>query len=208
MKAVAIRTVTDSVDRVDGPPDDVEALEAKLADLARRHPGAVFRRYLRLVPHVAADAHVAAGAVVVGDVRIESEASVWHGAVLRGDLHFVRIGRGSNVQDGAVVHVGDRDPAEIGASVVVGHGAVVHGCRIEDACLIGIRATILDGAVVGAGSIVGAGALVPSEAKIPPASLVLGVPGRVVRSLSGDDRPFVEALAAKYARLAHNHRHG
>ena len=203
-----IRTVPDSVERAAGPPDDAPRLEAEIAALAARYPGATFRRYRTAVPRVASDAYVAAGAVVVGAVTVAGAASLWHGAILRGDLNRIEIGPRSNVQDGAVVHVGDRDPTLVGADVVVGHGAVLHGCTVGDACLVGIRATVLDGAVVGAGSILGAGTVVPSQMEIPPASLAVGVPARVIRSLSDADRAFVEALAAKYTRLAHNHRHG
>ena len=205
---MAIRTVTDSVVRVPGPPPDAATLDAAVEALRARHPGAILRRYLDRVPAVADDAFVAAGAVVVGDVRIGPRASVWHAAVLRGDLAPIEIGPGANVQDGAVVHVGDRDPAVVGPDVVVGHGAVVHGCTLEAAVLVGIRATILDAARIGSGSIIGAGAVVASEMHVPPNSLVVGVPGRVVRTFDPDRRAFVAALAAKYARLAHNHRVG
>jgi carbonic anhydrase/acetyltransferase-like protein (isoleucine patch superfamily) len=107
-----------------------------------------------------------------------------------------------------IVHLGDRDPIVVAEDVVVGHRAVLHGCHIEAACLIGIQSTILDGARIGEGSVVGAGALVTAGTEIPPHSLVLGTPGKVVRTLSDDDLEFHRRLAAKYVRLAHNHRHG
>jgi carbonic anhydrase/acetyltransferase-like protein (isoleucine patch superfamily) len=131
--------------------------------------------------------------------------SVWYGAVLRGDLAPVTVGDRANVQDGAVVHVGDFSPCVIGADTVVGHRAMLHGCRIEEACLIGMQATVLDDVVVGAGSVVGAGAVVPPKTVIPPRSLVMGVPARVVRPLGAEDEAFHRALAAKYVRLKENY---
>jgi carbonic anhydrase/acetyltransferase-like protein (isoleucine patch superfamily) len=111
-------------------------------------------------------------------------------------------------QDGSVVHVGDRDAAIIGADVVVGHRAVIHGCSIEDAVLVGIQATILDGSVIGHGSVIGAGAVVTAGTIIPPRSLVLGMPGKVQRALSEAEEALHRELAAKYARLAFNYRNG
>jgi carbonic anhydrase/acetyltransferase-like protein (isoleucine patch superfamily) len=128
--------------------------------------------------------------------------------VLRGDVNRIEVGASSNVQDGAVIHLGDRDPTVVGADVVVGHRAVLHGCTIGDRCLVGIQATVLDGAVVGEGSVIGAGALVPAGRVIPPYSLVLGVPGEVVKQLPPRVGDFHAALAAKYCRLHHNHRAG
>jgi len=123
-------------------------------------------------------------------------------------VNRIQIGPRSNLQDGTVVHVGDRDAALIGADVVVGHRAVLHGCSIEDAVLVGIQATVLDGSVIGHGSVIGAGAVVTAGTIIPPHSLVLGVPAKVQRSLSESEEAFHRELAAKYTRLAHNYRHG
>lgn len=202
------RTVADSVERVSGPPDDVEDLEARLNELRQRYPGAVVGRYLGSVPQVARSAYLAPTAAVVGRVELADEVSVWPGCVLRGDVNRIVVGARSNVQDGTVVHVGDADEAWIGADVVIGHRAVIHGCRVEDAVLVGIQATILDGAVIGQGSVIGAGAVVTAGTRIPPRSLVLGVPGRVVKELSASDEAFHRALAAKYTRVAHNYRFG
>ena len=146
--------------------------------------------------------------MLVGDVHLSASASVWYGCVLRGDLAAIRVGARSNLQDGTVVHVGDNDPTTIGEDVVVGHRAVLHGCTIEDSCLIGMQATILDGAVIGHGSVIGSCALVPAGVKVPPHSLVLGVPGKVVKSLPADNEAFNRKLAAKYTRLVHNYLHG
>jgi gamma-carbonic anhydrase len=202
------RTVTHSVTRAAGPPHDLATLQARLVALQARFPGVILARYLDHVPEIADDCFVAPGAALVGDVRLAEQASVWFGCVLRGDVNRIEIGPRSNLQDGTVVHLGDRDPTVVGADVVVGHRAVLHGCTIGDRCLVGIQATVLDGAVVGAGSIIGAGALIPAGREIPPNSLVLGMPGKVVRTLPAAAGEMHAALAAKYCRLHHNHRLG
>jgi gamma-carbonic anhydrase len=202
------RTVSGSVERVSAPPEDVVELEAQLEALRRRFPGAVIARYLAQVPRVAQGVYVAPTAVLIGSVELAEGASVWHGCVLRGDLNRIVVGARSNVQDGSVLHVGDRDAAIIGADVVVGHRAVVHGCRVEDAVLVGIGATILDGSVIGQGSVIAAGAVVTAGTLVPARSLVVGVPGKVKRTLTEADEGFHRELAAKYTRLAHNYLHG
>ena len=205
---MASRTVAGSVECVSAPPAELAALEAELEVLRRRFPGAVLQRYLALVPRVAQDVYVAPTAALIGSVELGEGVSVWHGSVLRGDLNRIVVGARSNLQDGSVVHVGDRDAALIGADVVVGHRAVVHGCHVEDGVLVGIGATILDGSVIGHGSVIAAGAVVTAGAQVPPYSLVAGVPGKVKRTLSEADEVFHRELAAKYTRLAHNYRHG
>lgn len=208
VRGMASRTIVDSVPRVAGPPANAEALEDELDELRDRFPGAIFERYLGLVPSVGAFVHVAAGAAVVGDVRLYDDVSVWYGCVLRGDLNRIEVHERSNIQDGAIVHLGDLDPTIIGEEVVVGHRAVLHGCLIRGGCLIGVQATVLDNAEIGEGSIIGAGALVSPGTTIPPRSLVLGVPGRVVKTLTAADEEFHRKLAGKYMRLAHNYRVG
>lgn len=205
---MAVRTVPDSVVPVDGPPPDVATLEAQLAALRTRFPGAIFHRYLHHVPTVADGAYIAEGAVLVGDVRVGPDASIWYGCVLRADLSFIAVGARSNVQDGTVIHLGDLDPTVIGEDVVVGHRAVLHGCTIGDAVLVGIQATVLDAAVVGAGSVIGAGSVVTASTVVPPRSLVLGVPGKVMKTLGDDVESFHRGVAAKYVRLQRNHRLG
>ncbi|MCA9653580.1 MAG: gamma carbonic anhydrase family protein [Myxococcales bacterium] len=205
---MASRTVVDSVDLVAGPPADLEALEAELAELRRRLPGAIVGRYLGRIPQVAADAFVAPGAAIVGDVRLGPKVSVWFGCVLRGDVNHIEVRERSNLQDGTVVHLGDDDPTLVGEEVVVGHRAVIHGCTIGGGTLVGIGATLLDGVKVGEGSIIGAGTLVPAGREIPPHSLVLGMPGKVVRTLTASDEQLHRRLAGKYTRLAHNYRVG
>jgi gamma-carbonic anhydrase len=200
-----VATVTTSVTVVDGPLPDAEALDARVAELRRRFPRAIVDRYLGKLPAAGARAMISAGAALVGEVRLGDDVSVWYGAVLRGDLAPVTVGARSNIQDGTVVHVADDGPCEIGTDVVVGHRAMLHACRVEDACLIGMQATVLDEAVIGAGSVVGAGALVTARTVIPPGSLVLGAPAKVVRALTAEDGAFHRALAAKYVRLKENY---
>jgi gamma-carbonic anhydrase len=153
-------------------------------------------------PDLHPSAWVAPSAIVAGDVTLGEGASVWYGASLRGDVHYIRVGDRSNVQDNAVLHVSrETHPCVLGEDVTVGHSAVVHGCTVEDGCLIGMGAVVLDGAVIGAGSTVGAGALVTGGTQVPPRSLVLGAPARVVRGLTDEEVAANLANAAHYVRL-------
>jgi carbonic anhydrase/acetyltransferase-like protein (isoleucine patch superfamily) len=151
---------------------------------------------------IAPSAWVAPGASIVGEVHLAQEVSVWFGAVLRGDTAPIYVGARSNVQDGSVIHVDHGMPTRIGADVVMGHGAIVHAATVQDRCLIAIRATVLSGAVVGEGSIVGAGAVVTEGKVIPPRSLVLGVPGRVVREIDDAQVAKIREQAARYVTYA------
>jgi gamma-carbonic anhydrase len=198
--------ISNSVTAVAEPLPDAAALDARLAALRARFPRAIVDRYLRALPTFGARVVLSAGAALVGDVRLGDDVSIWYGAVLRGDLASVTVGARTNLQDGSVVHVADDGPCEIGEETVVGHRAVLHACRIESGCLIGMQATILDGAVIGHGSVVGAGALVTQRTVIPPHSLVLGAPGRVVKTLKEEDETFHRAMAQKYVRLKENYR--
>jgi carbonic anhydrase/acetyltransferase-like protein (isoleucine patch superfamily) len=200
--------VTSSVAVVTGPHPDAPALDARIEELRRRFPRAVIDRYLDKLPSAGPGVFVAPGASLVGDVRLGDDVSIWYGCVLRGDLEPVIIGDRSNVQDGSVLHVADNGPCVLGKDVVVGHRAMVHACRIEDACLIGMQATILDDAVIGEGSIVGAGALVTPRTVVPPRSLVLGVPAKVVRTLDARSAEEHRALAGKYIRIKENYLRG
>lgn len=153
-------------------------------------------------PSAAPDSFVAPGVFMAGDVRLGPLTSVWPGSSLRGDINYIAIGEGSNVQDGSVVHVDDERPALIGKFVTIGHRAVVHACHIEDECLIGMGAIILDGATVGRRSIVGAGAVVTKGAQIPPGSLVLGCPAKVVRPLTPEEQESLRHWAERYVALS------
>ncbi|MFC9920077.1 gamma carbonic anhydrase family protein [Agromyces binzhouensis] len=150
-------------------------------------------------------AFVALGAVVVGQVRLAAQSSVWYNAVLRAEAEPITLGERSNLQDGVVCHVDAGYPVVIGAGVSVGHRAVLHGCTVEDDCLIGMGATILNGAVIGAGSLVAAGAVVLEGTVVPPGSLVAGVPAKVRRELTADEQAGIRRNAEAY--LAHVARH-
>ena len=157
-------------------------------------------------PDIADGAWIAPGAVVVGRVTIGTDTGVWYTAVLRADTESVTVGEGTSVQDGTVVHADPGFPASIGSGVTVGHRAVVHGCTVEDDCLIGMGAVILNGATIGRGSIVAAGAVVSQGVTIPPGSLVAGVPGKVRRETTEDERSMIEVSAAAYRHLLGVHR--
>jgi carbonic anhydrase/acetyltransferase-like protein (isoleucine patch superfamily) len=194
-----------SVAVIPGPLANAHLLDARVEVMRKRFPRAFIDRYLELLPELAEGAFVAPGAAIVGAVRLGKDVSIWYNAVLRGDLAPVIVGDRSNIQDGSVMHVADDTPCVVGADVVVGHRVMLHACRVEDACLIGMQATLLDDCVVGEGSIVGAGALVTQRTKIPPHSLVLGAPAKVVRTLSASMADENRALAAKYVRTKENY---
>ena len=147
-------------------------------------------------------------ATVVGDVRLGDRVSVWPGAVLRGDTAAITIGDESNVQDGAIIHVDHGVPTTIGARVAIAHGAIVHGATVEDDCMIAIGAVVLNHVHVGHGSIVAAGALCPEGMRIPPNSLVMGIPARVVRETTPDERARLARTIQSYLELQDAHRRG
>lgn len=157
-------------------------------------------------PVIGENVFVANNASVIGRTYLGEGASIWFGAVLRGDIAEVRVGRNSNIQDNSVMHVGTNEPVVVGDNVVVGHMAMLHACTIEDECLIGMKATILNRAVIGKGSIIGAGALVPQDAVIPPYSLVIGFPGKVRRELTEEERANPMHFANKYAGVARQYK--
>ena len=164
--------------------------------------------YLEEVPSIHPTAFIAPGAVVVGDVAIGEESSIWYGAILRADINRIRIGPRSNIQDGAVVHLADDYGVEVGELVTCGHSAILHACRIDDEVLIGMGATVLDGAEIGARSVIGANALVTQGMKIPPGSLVLGSPAKVRRNLDLEEQSKVRTWAEKYVALSREYLAG
>ncbi len=163
-------------------------------------------KHLNKEPQVDPTAYVARGAILLGDVHIGPRASVWHNCVLRGDINSIEIGEGSNVQDGTVVHLADNFGVKVGKYVTIGHAAMIHACSIGDECLIGMQATILDGAEIGEQSIVGAHSLVTNGTKIPPGSLAVGVPAKVVRQLSPEERAKIRGWAEKYVTVSATHK--
>ena len=148
---------------------------------------------------------IAPGAKVIGDVTIGSDSSVWFNAVVRGDEYPIKIGNKSNIQDNAVVHVGEGYSCTIGDEVSVGHGAIVHGCEVGDGTLIGMGATILNGAKIGKNCIIGAGALVSENKEIPDNSVVIGIPGKVIREMKEADFESRRRNIAVYVNAAHEY---
>jgi carbonic anhydrase/acetyltransferase-like protein (isoleucine patch superfamily) len=161
--------------------------------------------HLTKTPDTANAIWVAPNATVVGDVTLGPKTSVFYGAVLRGDIARIVVGEGTNIQDNAVVHLADDLDAVIGSWCTIGHAAIVHACTIEDECLIGMGATVLDGARVGARSIVGAGAVVTPRTIIPPGSMVLGAPAKVVRPLTEEEQQGLKKWAEKYTHVSAAH---
>ena len=135
-------------------------------------------------PKIHDSSYIAPSADIIGEVSIGEKSSIWHQAVLRGDVNKIVVGSYTNIQDGSIVHVAEAFPTIIGNNVTIGHGAIVHGCTIKDGAFIGMGAIILDGAIIGEGSLIGAGALVTEGKEIPPYSLVVGIPGKVVKKIA------------------------
>ncbi len=158
--------------------------------------------HLKKTPVIDSSAFIAHNACVIGNVSLAPQTSIWPFAVLRGDINSIEIGEGSNIQDGSIVHLADELGVKIGKYVTIGHGAIIHASTIDDECLIGMRATIMDGAVIGHHSIVGAHALVTQGTIIPPGSLVLGSPAKVVRPLSQEEQKEIKNWATKYIEVA------
>ena len=159
----------------------------------------MLRPYRGTSPRVHPTAFVDASAQVIGDVEIGEESSVWMCAVIRGDVHWIKVGKRTSIQDGTIVHaMTGTHPTSIGDNVTIGHAAVVHGCTVENQCLIGMGAILLNGSHVGAGSIVAAGALLVEGQKVPPRSLVMGSPGKVKRLLTQAEVADVQKYADRY----------
>jgi carbonic anhydrase/acetyltransferase-like protein (isoleucine patch superfamily) len=159
----------------------------------------MIRSYQGHLPVIPESCYVDISAQVLGEVTLGEHSSVWMNAVVRGDVHWIRIGGNSNIQDCAVLHgMRYKYPVIVGDWVTVGHNATVHGCVVEDACLIGMGATILNNARIGEGSIIAAGAVIPENTQIPPRSLVAGVPGKVRRELGDEDRKLILQYAGNY----------
>ena len=159
----------------------------------------MLRPFRGILPQVDNSVYIDQSAQVIGDVHIGADSSVWMNVVIRGDVNTIRIGRRSNIQDGTIIHVmRDTHPTRVGDEVTVGHAAVLHGCTIEDRCLIGMGAMLLNGAVIGSDSIVAAGTLVTEETKIPPRSLVMGRPGAVRRALTDTEVALIRDYAERY----------
>ena len=163
----------------------------------------MIKKFQNSQPKLGQNVYISENAAVIGDVTLGDEVNIWFGSVLRGDMHYIKIGNRSNVQDNSVVHVTTAvSPTNIGCDVTVGHSAIIHGCTIEDNCMIGMGAIVMDNAVIGAGSLVGAGALVPPNMKVPPKSLVVGIPGKVVREVRKEEYEMIIERPGEYIELA------
>ncbi len=165
------------------------------------------RPYRGKRPQIAGSAYIDPASVIVGDVVIGEDASVWPLCVIRGDVNCIRIGARTNIQDGSILHVmKDEYPLILGDDITVGHAVTLHGCTIMNRCLIGMRATILNGVVVGEGSIVAAGTLLTERTTIPPRSLVVGAPGKIKRSLTPIDQSMIDMYARRYVEYKNIYR--
>jgi carbonic anhydrase/acetyltransferase-like protein (isoleucine patch superfamily) len=172
---------------------------------AARQPD--IRSYCGKHPQIAASAYIDPASVIIGDVIIGEDSSVWPLCVIRGDVNNIRIGARTNIQDGSILHVMKNEyPLILRDDITVGHSVTLHGCTIESRCLIGMRATILNGVVIGEGSIVAAGTLLTERTTIPPRSLVMGVPGRVKRTLTAIDQSTIDMYARRYVEYKNTYR--
>lgn len=157
-------------------------------------------------PKIHNSAFVAETATVIGDVNIGEGTSIWYGTVLRGDIENIRVGKFSNIQDNSVVHTETNIPTIIGDYTVIGHNAIIHGCAVGDNCLIGMGAIVLNNAVIGDNSIIGAGSIVTEGKIIPPNSLVIGIPGKIVRQVTQEEIESIRNNALRYNKLSQKYK--
>lgn len=162
--------------------------------------------FLSQTPAIHSSAYIAKSAQIMGAVTVGAQSSIWHNCVLRGDINAIRIGKGTNIQDGTIIHLADEYGVELNDYITVGHGAIIHACLVEDECLLGMRATIMDGAVIGKRSIIGAHSLVTAGTIIPQGSLVMGTPAKVVRPLTQEEQGKLHDWAEKYIIVAAAHK--
>lgn len=167
---------------------------------------AIIKPYKGIYPKIHPTVFVAENAVIIGDVEIGADSSIWYGAVIRGDVNYIRIGERTNIQDGTIIHVDHKKyPTIIGSNVTVGHKVMLHACTVEDYCLIGMSATVMDGVVVGKQSIVAAGAVVPPGKIIEPQSLWAGVPAKFIRKLTDEELTWLEKSAENYVKYKNSY---
>lgn len=159
-----------------------------------------------IVPDIHHTVFIAQGAQVIGDVKIDEDSSVWYNAVIRADINSIRIGKNTNVQDGCLLHVRHESPLEVGSNITIGHGAILHACRIEDCCLVGMGAIVLDNARIRSHTLIAAGTVVRNDDEFPEGVLVAGVPGRVVRQLNPEERKMLEESARQYVSYVQLYR--
>lgn len=167
----------------------------------------MIKNYHIYKPKINSQAYVAKQALIIGRVTLAKYVSVWPGSVLRGDIEEILIGERSNLQDGVLVHTNHAQPVIVGQGVTVGHGAILHGCKIGDNCLIGMGAIILNGAVIGDNCIIGAGSVVTEKMRVVSNSLVLGVPGKIVRQVTKEELERIQNSSNEYLKLSKIKRH-
>jgi carbonic anhydrase/acetyltransferase-like protein (isoleucine patch superfamily) len=166
----------------------------------------MIHKYKNKKPKISDSSFVAPGAQVVGDVELKGKTSIWYNTSLRADLNKIILGEGTNIQDNSALHVDSDQPLIIGKNVTVGHNATIHGCKVEDNCLIGMGAILLNDALIKANSIVAAGSLVTEKSEFPPKSLIMGSPAKVVRKLSEEEIKSITKNAKHYIKLASEHK--
>jgi gamma-carbonic anhydrase len=159
-----------------------------------------------LSPKVEPTAFIAPNAVLIGNVRVGVQASVWFNSILRGDINYIEVGDRTNIQDGCILHVTHEDPVVVGAETTVAHGVILHGATVESGCLVAMGAIILDGARVESGSLVAAGALIPPGMHVPKNSLVMGVPGKIVKELTEQERTRIKLNWQVYVQYANDYK--
>ena len=157
--------------------------------------------YLKKKPKLDPTTFIANGAIIIGDVELKSDVSIWYNATLRADINSIKINSSSNIQDNCVIHLSDDYGVKIGSYVTIGHSSVIHGCEIDDECLIGINSTILDGVKIGKNSIIGANSLLIKDMIIPEGSLVLGTPAKIIRELTKKEKKSIRLWAEKYVKI-------
>lgn len=165
-------------------------------------------QYEERIPVLPEEYYVADNASVIGDVELKDQASVWFGAVLRGDIERIVIGARTNIQDNSIAHTGEGSPTLIGDDVTVGHNVILHGCTVGDNCLIGMGSILLDGCTIGDNCVIGAGSIVAQGRTIAPGSLALGSPAKVIRRLSDDDIANIRMYAGRYVEKLRSYRNG
>jgi len=167
----------------------------------------MIRSHRGRMPQIAGSAYIDPAAILIGDVSIGEYSSVWPCAVIRGDVHWIRIGARTNIQDGSILHgMKDQFPVQLGDSVTIGHGVILHGCTIESRVLIGMGTVILNGAKIGTGSIIAAGTLVPEGTVVPPGSLFMGHPGKFRRALTAEDQESIDRYATRYVEYSETYK--
>ena len=163
----------------------------------------MIKKFKNYNPQIGENVYISENAIVIGNVNIGNHVNIWFGSTIRGDVHFIKIGDRTNIQDNSVVHVTEsQSPTTIGSGVTVGHGSIIHGCKIEDDCLIGMGSIIMDDALIGEGSLIGAGSLIPPKMQIPENSLVIGSPGKIIRKVSKNERKMILERSQEYIDLA------